>query len=177
MTAARTADPDVLVWVEILDRWCTDREHDPSGVGTETSKTHGPDEIAPLEAVLSLPATKIMFLSEPSRLTPVLDRVYERFAKPGLLALKVSDQHLFSVCSAEADKGAALASLCERERVPRERVMAIGDAPNDARMLEWAGLGVAVSNAWDEAREAADEVLDVDSDGHAVSAAIEKFVL
>ncbi len=179
VTAARTADPEVLVWVEILDRWCTDRPHDEStGVrGTETSKTHGPDEIAPLEQILSLPATKIMFLADPAGLAPVYQRVVERFAEPGLLACKVSDEHLFSVCSLKADKGAALESLCARHGVPRERVMAIGDAPNDAEMLRWAGLGLAVQDAWPEARAAADQILDHTSDDNAVAEAIERYLL
>lgn len=179
VTAARTADPEVLVWVEILDRWCTDRPHDESnGVrGTETSKTHGPDEIAPLEQILSLPATKIMFLADPAGLAPVYQRVVERFADPGLLACKVSDEHLFSVCSLKADKGAALESLCRRHGVARERVMAIGDAPNDAEMLRWAGLGLAVQDAWPEARAAADQILDNTSDHHAVAEAIERHLL
>lgn len=179
VTAARTADPEVLVWVEILDRWCTDRPHDEStGIrGTETSKTHGPDEIAPLDQILSLPATKIMFLADPAGLAPVFHRIVERFADPGLLACKVSDEHLFSVCSIKADKGAALESLCYRHNVPRERVMAIGDAPNDAQMLKWAGLGLAVKDAWPEARAAADEVLNHTSDEHAVAEAIERHIL
>lgn len=175
---ARAVHPDVLVWVEILDRWCTDRAPDESsGIGTETSKTHGPDEIAPLEQILALPATKIMFLAEPPDLAPVLERIVDRFGAAGLAACKVSDEHLFSVCSIRADKGAALESLCARHHVPRERVMAIGDAPNDAQMLKWAGLGLAVLNAWDEAKGAADHTLDHDSDHHAVAEAIERFIL
>ncbi len=46
--------------------------------------------------------------------------------------------------------------------------MAIGDNANDAGMLRWAGVGVAMSNAAPEALRAADYVTDHhDADGAA----------
>ncbi len=46
--------------------------------------------------------------------------------------------------------------------------MAIGDNANDAGMLQWAGIGVAMANASPRAREAADYVTDAnDADGAA----------
>jgi hypothetical protein len=54
--------------------------------------------------------------------------------------------------------------------------MAIGDAPNDVSMLRWAGLGVAVDNAWDATRAAADVIVPSnDEDG--VVHAIRQYVL
>ena len=53
-------------------------------------------------------------------------------------------------------------------------VVAFGDMPNDIPMLSWAGLGVAVANAHEEAKAVADEVtLSNDDDGVAV--VIERF--
>ncbi len=178
--AARQVDPRVMVWIEILDKWYTDNAtpdfgvehaHETEGmlIGTETSKAHPPDFIGPLAAFLHVPATKVMFLGPPSRLRPVFAEVESRFAKRGLLACKVSDAHLFSVCHASADKGLALRSLAHRLGVPRERVLAMGDAPNDVGMLRWAGKGVAVANAWDEAKAAASEVAPETNDECAVA--------
>lgn len=173
---ARKLEARVSVWVEILDRWFTDRQgheyepHEAEGtiLGTETSKTHGPDELADLEAILRIAPTKVMFLAPPTRLARVFEGVEAKFARKGALACKVSDAHLFSVCHADADKGLALRQLAHRWGVPRERVLAIGDAPNDAAMLRWAGRGLAVANAWDEAKVAADSVLDRTNDQFAV---------
>lgn len=182
--AARKVDPMVLVWIEILDKWYTDKSepdfgpehlHETEGtiIGTETSKTFAPDGIGHLDAFLRVPATKVMFLAPPSRLTPVREIIEARFAREGLLACKVSDSHLFSICHAQADKSLALRQVAHRLGVPRERVLAIGDAPNDAEMLRWAGRGLAVANAWPDARAAADLVLGRSNDEDAVAHAID----
>ena len=47
--------------------------------------------------------------------------------------------------------------------------MAFGDGMNDLEMLAWAGVGVAMANASDEAKAAADRVTaDNDHDGVAL---------
>ena len=60
--------------------------------------------------------------------------------------------------------------------VGREELMCCGDAPNDIAMIEFAGLGVAVGNAWGGTKDHADYITGTnDEDG--VAQAIEKFVL
>ena len=59
---------------------------------------------------------------------------------------------------ADVDKAVALARLTDRLGIRRERVLAIGDGPNDAVMLAWAGRGVAMGNAEREVVLAADDV-------------------
>jgi hypothetical protein len=73
-------------------------------------------------------------------------------------------------------KASGLSWLCARLGVAAAEVLAIGDNDNDIAMLEWAGLGVAMSNASPGARAVADWIAPpVDEDGAAV--AIEKFAL
>ena len=73
-------------------------------------------------------------------------------------------------------KKTALMELMNRLGVTRDELMCCGDAPNDIEMIEFAGLGVAVGNAWGGTRDHADYVtLSNDEDG--VAAAIDKFVL
>ena len=73
-------------------------------------------------------------------------------------------------------KKTALKALMKMLDVSREELMCCGDAPNDIEMIEFAGLGVAVGNAWGGTKEHADYVTDTnDEDG--VAKAIEKFVL
>jgi Cof subfamily protein (haloacid dehalogenase superfamily) len=62
------------------------------------------------------------------------------------------------VTNPRAGKGAAVARLCETFGVPLERVVAVGDAPNDADMLEVAGYAVAVEGATEEVLRVADAV-------------------
>lgn len=73
-------------------------------------------------------------------------------------------------------KGSGLVRLAELLKIPIEQVMAIGDSGNDVEMLKSAGLGVAMGNAMEEAKSAADYITgDVIDCG--VAQAIEKFIL
>ena len=56
-------------------------------------------------------------------------------------------------------KGEALRWLEQERGIPAERVVCVGDAGNDVPMLEGAGLGVAMENAFRSAREAADRII------------------
>ncbi|RVU16542.1 HAD family phosphatase [Streptomyces antnestii] len=63
-------------------------------------------------------------------------------------------------------KATGLALAAERLGVTPERTIAFGDMPNDLPMFAWAGHGVAMANAHDELRAAADEVtLSNEEDG------------
>ncbi|HQK30717.1 MAG TPA: HAD-IIB family hydrolase, partial [Phycicoccus sp.] len=63
-------------------------------------------------------------------------------------------------------KGSALEQIRRRLHVEPSHTVAVGDQRNDLEMLRWAARGVAMGNAPDEVKEAADEVtLDVGDDG------------
>ena len=60
--------------------------------------------------------------------------------------------------------------------IDRSELMCCGDAPNDIAMIEYAGLGVAVGNAWGGTADHADYITGTnEEDG--VAQAIEQFVL
>lgn len=76
----------------------------------------------------------------------------------------------------DTSKKTALCWLLGRLGADREELMCCGDAPNDIAMLEMAGIGVAVGNAWGGLKDHADYISGTnDEDG--VAQAIEKFVL
>lgn len=80
------------------------------------------------------------------------------------------------VGGATTSKRHALEALIETKHIAREELMCFGDAANDIEMIKFAGIGVAMGNAWDETKAAADYVTQTnDEDG--VARAIEKFVL
>ena len=56
------------------------------------------------------------------------------------------------------DKALGLGRLCEQIGVEAADVIAFGDNSNDVSMLQWAGRGIAMANATDDARAAADEL-------------------
>lgn len=66
-------------------------------------------------------------------------------------------------------KASGLAEVAEKLGVDPANVLAIGDGRNDIEMLQWAGRGVAMGQAPDEVKAAADDVtLPVEEDGAAV---------
>lgn len=99
--------------------------------------------------------------------------VLERFRDCGarLIPLRSRDLCYLKVLPPAAEKGLALARLCERAGIPREQVVAMGDSPLDEGMLRWAGTGVAMPWASESARAAADLVVDR-GEPHPVAAAI-----
>jgi Cof subfamily protein (haloacid dehalogenase superfamily) len=68
----------------------------------------------------------------------------------------------------EANKGHALSLVCADMAIARHEVVAVGDSVNDAAMLAWAGLGVAMPHSDAYALDAADRVLDEQADALAV---------
>ena len=64
------------------------------------------------------------------------------------------------------DKAAAIAELIGKTHIDRADTIAFGDGYNDVSMIEYAGLGVAMSNGCDRIKEVADRIApDNDSDG------------
>lgn len=81
-----------------------------------------------------------------------------------------------NIVRAGADKGSALAAVCEALDIPLRAALAIGDAAPDIAMIEVAGIGVAMGNAAPAVKAAATAVAPTnDNDG--VAWAIRKYVL
>lgn len=75
-----------------------------------------------------------------------------------------SSPRLVEFASADAGKGKALCRLCERLGIEQRNVAAFGNGDNDADMLIFAGLGVAVKNGTAYCRESADYVCETNDD-------------
>ena len=68
----------------------------------------------------------------------------------------------------DSDKSKGILAVLEHFGWKPENVMALGDAPNDMEMLEFAGISVAMGNATKEVKYVADFVTKtVDEDGWA----------
>lgn len=74
------------------------------------------------------------------------------------------------------NKGRGLMILGELLGIHREEIMAVGDGSNDIAMLREAGLGVAMENATEAVKAAAD-VVTLSNDQEGAAAAIEKYIL
>ncbi len=74
-----------------------------------------------------------------------------------------------------ASKSNAVRFLIERMGLDRSEVIAMGDNYNDKEMIRFAGMGVAMGNAPDEIKEAADYVTDTNNED-GVRKALEKLI-
>jgi Cof subfamily protein (haloacid dehalogenase superfamily) len=100
----------------------------------------------------------------------------EAFAPTRVAPALQFDSYLLDVTAVGATKGEALGRLAGRLGVDRSAVIAVGDAPPDMGMIEYAGLGVAVGNAADEVKAVADYVAPP-CEEDAVAHVVERFVL
>ena len=87
-----------------------------------------------------------------------------------------SQPHLLEFVDAGASKGLALAALGAAYGINQSEMIAIGDGFNDASMLEYAGLGVAMGNA-PAAIKAMCQYIAPSNDEDGVAAVIERFIL
>lgn len=76
---------------------------------------------------------------------------------------------------AGVSKGSALRELCAKLEIPIADSVAAGDSINDIAMLKAAGVGVAVANAREEVKAAADVVLTRTADEGAMQELLERF--
>lgn len=82
----------------------------------------------------------------------------------------------FEVMNKGVSKGSAVKKLADYYGIKSEQTICIGDSENDLSMIKFAGLGVAMGNADEVIKEAAQYITDSNNcDG--VAKVIEKFVL
>ena len=110
---------------------------------------------------------------------PTLEMLAE--AKPKVDAIKnatitSSFPNNLEVGGPNTSKKTALLWLMDMLGIERDELMCCGDAPNDIAMVELAGIGVAVENAWGGLKDHADYITG-SNDDDGVAMAIEKFVL
>lgn len=87
-----------------------------------------------------------------------------------------SKPYFLEVMSRHASKANALQVIASHYGIDRKEIMAVGDSFNDIDMIEWAGLGVAMGNAFGPVKEAADFVT-TSNDEAGVAEAIRRFIL
>lgn len=71
-----------------------------------------------------------------------------------------------NIVSQDGGKPVGIAKVCEKYGLGIDEIMAFGDGGNDVDMLRFAGTGVAMGNAADNVKQAADYVTaDIDDNG------------
>jgi Cof subfamily protein (haloacid dehalogenase superfamily) len=191
---ARSVEPNVATAVEVDGRCFTDtrRRRKPIVAGAvkqavtpmgSDSEEVDPDSVpaagfneasGALVDVLNRPVTKVMFVGASDVLGGIQMSLQAQLADQ--VGFSFSDLRLLQVVRGGVDKSTAVAKVAAHYGVQRQAVMAIGDAPNDMGVLAWAGLGVALMNAWEEVRKSAHFICP-SNDDEGVAEALRRYVL
>ena len=86
----------------------------------------------------------------------------------------ISAPTLVEVINPAYTKGKAITYMAQKNGIPIEQTLAVGDSTNDLEMILTAGHGVAVANAMPELKQVADEIT-VSCDENAVGVLIEEY--
>lgn len=86
------------------------------------------------------------------------DFQYNYFSKrfKGSMNLFKTNPEYLEFLNKDVDKGVGLKELAKFYGIERKNIIAFGDGENDIEMLEFAGTGVALSNAKEKVKKAAD---------------------
>ena len=167
----------VLDWAKCNDKPCWVVSNKRSRISKEDETvrsqmayihTRTPD-IGPLEEMLEEEVYKIvLFLDREAIQTPLKLAPTCRWSQWSDFGCDIISQ--------DGGKVNALREIIAHKGIRPEEVMAFGDSHNDIEMLRAAGIGVAMANATDECKAAADYITDsCENDG--ISSALRHFGL
>jgi Cof subfamily protein (haloacid dehalogenase superfamily) len=100
----------------------------------------------------------------------------ERLAEIPGASVTISWKKSFDITADKVSKATAIDRYARERGIAPSEVLCLGDNYNDLDMLQYAGLGVAMENAVDELKAAADYVTTSNNDDGAAKA-IEKLIL
>lgn len=121
----------------------------------------------------SVQITKVMARHPDHHQEELAERLLPHLPAP--LTIGCSGVQFVEITGVGVDKSLALSHVVADLGFAASDVVAFGDNHNDVQMLEWAGHGVAVENAAESAKAAADELIGHHGD-HSVAAFIESLL-
>lgn len=148
------------------------RNGDPINIIEYESRSNGYllAEKRDLAAFVDFPVEKILNAGEPDYMKDHYEEMMEPF-KDTLSCMFTSPVY-FEFTAKGVDKAKAIDTAFRKMGYEPSELMAFGDAQNDLSMLKYAGIGVAMGNAAEEVKEAADYItLSNNDDGIAAAMA------
>ena len=132
------------------------------------------EQVDNLADFLTFAPVKILMSAQPDQLKEVQERVASILPK-GLSVVQTAPFYL-EVIPRSINKGQGIRDICRVLGIRTDEVIAFGDAENDIPMLREAGIGVAMGNAAQAVKAAADYVTwSNNEDG--IAAVLEKFMV
>ena len=88
-----------------------------------------------------------------------------------------SDRKWIETIKKGCTKYTAISQLANHLNINNDEIIAFGDGLNDISMIRYAGLGIAMKNAYDEVKNNADMVTELTNDENAVADVINRFII
>jgi Cof subfamily protein (haloacid dehalogenase superfamily) len=101
--------------------------------------------VADLDTAMAATTPKLVIVADVPTIEATLAETREIWK--GRLNIATSVPEYLEFTALNSDKALALAFLSQRLGVPQPETAAVGDGRNDASMIAWAGLGVAVEGS------------------------------
>lgn len=134
-----------------------------------------PEAVGPIQNYAGvLPFNKLLFVGEPAAISAFRWQLGHLIGGAGRL-MQAGWPNMLELLPPGASKGTMLARLLDDLGLKPAEVMAIGDAENDLEMIQLAGVGVAMGNATQHLKDAADFVTTRNSED-GVAVAMEKYI-
>jgi len=128
-------------------------------------------EVDNLADALSFAPCKLLMSTDPEGIRAVQAQIASRL--PARLSVVQTAAFYLEVIPADIDKGEGLRRACEAVGIDITEVVAFGDSENDIPMLRAAGMGVAMGNA-DEAVKAAADRVTLSNNDNGIAAALRR---
>lgn len=106
----------------------------------------------------------------------IRETVLKELKDKGLFEISNSSMKNIEVNALGVNKARGLQKVCDLLGISMENVMAVGDSLNDIAMITEAGVGIAMGNAQETVKEAADDITGTNRE-NGVAQAIQKWVL
>ena len=113
--------------------------------------------VGDLDQAMGPTTPKLVIVSTAQKLEALLPETRKLWQ--GRLNVATSVPTYLELTSVESDKASALAFLCARLGFRQDQCVAVGDGRNDASMIAWAGLGVAIEGSPPEVIAAAERTI------------------
>lgn len=117
---------------------------------------------------------KIMFVGSEDKINEIIKLVPKELQEKYNVVRSASI--FLEFLNKDTSKGFAIAKLCNILNIDKKNILCVGDAENDIHMIEYAGLGVAMGNAYPQVKKVANYITKT-NDQHGVAQVINKFIL
>ena len=131
-------------------------------------------QVDDIPSFVDFPEAKVLLVGPHEKLLPAKKELEGMYSD--VLDLFFSMDFFLEVVPKNVGKDSSLDELLKIIGIQREELVACGDGMNDISMIKYAGLGVAMENAYPEVKEAADVIVP-SNDANGVAYVLEKYFL